>query len=88
MNEVLVRADLELLETYEPSKGGIAVPLTVVCGRQDPLIEEKKMRQWINLSENAFNFLYMDGEHQIITEQHENLAHILRQSMHVLLNAP
>jgi surfactin synthase thioesterase subunit len=86
-NEDLLRADLELLETYQPSKRAVSVPLTVIRGRQDPLIDEKKIRQWVDLSENSFNLIFMDGDHQLIAEQHRRLADIIKQAMRASQNS-
>jgi surfactin synthase thioesterase subunit/acyl carrier protein len=80
-NEGLLRADLELLENYQPSNRPLQVPLTVVRARQDPLIEDKKIRQWLDLSENSFNLVFIDGDHQLIAEQHRRLADVIRQAM-------
>lgn len=86
-NENLLRADLELLETYLPSKRAVSVPLTVIRGRQDPLIDDSKIRQWVNLSENSFNLVYIDGDHQLVAGQHRRLAAIIEQAMHTSQNS-
>ena len=80
-NEALLRADLELLETYQPSKTAVSVPLTVIRARQDPLVDDTKIRQWVGLSENSFNLVVIDGDHQLIAEQHRRLADIIKQAM-------
>jgi surfactin synthase thioesterase subunit len=45
------------------------------------LIEDKKIRRWLDLSENSFNLVFIDGDHQLIAEQHRRLADVIRQAM-------
>jgi surfactin synthase thioesterase subunit len=80
-NEDLLRADLELLETYQPSGQAVDVPLTVIHGRQDPLVDAAKVRRWVDLSESSFSLVVIDADHELIAGQHRRMADILRQAM-------
>lgn len=82
----LLRADLELLETYQPARQGVHIPLTVICGRQDALTQVEKMKQWILLCEAAFSMRFIDGGHQLVTEHQTELGRILREQMHISFN--
>jgi acyl transferase domain-containing protein/acyl-CoA synthetase (AMP-forming)/AMP-acid ligase II/surfactin synthase thioesterase subunit len=85
-NEDLLRADLELLETYQPSKKPVSVPLTVIHARQDPLIDHDKIRQWVDLSADSFNLVVVDGDHQLPSTLHRRLADIIEQAMRASQN--
>jgi acyl transferase domain-containing protein/acyl-CoA synthetase (AMP-forming)/AMP-acid ligase II/surfactin synthase thioesterase subunit/acyl carrier protein len=80
-NEALLRADLELLETCQPSRRVVSAPLTVIRGRQDPLVDDRKVRQWVELSDSAFNLVLIDGDHELLAGQHRRVADIVRQAM-------
>lgn len=86
-NEELLRADLELLETYQPSRRVVSLPLTVIRGRQGPLVDDRKVRQWVDLSDSAFNLVLIDGDHELIAGQHRRVADIIKQAMRASQNS-
>jgi surfactin synthase thioesterase subunit len=79
----LLRADLELSETYQPTRQIISIPLTVIGGRQDPLTEVKKMKEWILLCENAFSIQFVEGGHHLVTEHQNELGRIIKEQMRI-----
>ena len=81
--QTLLRADLELFETYAPSAGLLNVPVAALHARQDPLVEAQAMRGWAALSTGDFLLRSLDGNHQIVTGAPENLARALQQAMDV-----
>ena len=92
-NQELLRADLELLETYRPQRETIQVPLAAICGRQDPLTNSNKMKDWIRLADESFSLSLVEGGHQLVTEHQTELARILKELMRVssstkIVNAP
>lgn len=83
-NQELLRADLELLETYRPKMETVRVPVTAVCGRRDALTDIKKMKDWVRLCEEDFSFRFIDGGHRLVTEHRAELSNILKEEMRVL----
>jgi surfactin synthase thioesterase subunit/acyl carrier protein len=82
----LLRADFELLETYQPARQSVNIPLTVIGGRHDPLTEVKKLKDWILLCESAFSILFIEGGHQLVTEHQNELGRILKEQMRISYN--
>jgi acyl transferase domain-containing protein/acyl-CoA synthetase (AMP-forming)/AMP-acid ligase II/surfactin synthase thioesterase subunit/acyl carrier protein len=79
----LLRADIELLETYQPVQQCVQIPLSVICGRHDPLTEVKKMKEWVHLCEAAFSIFFIDGGHQLVTEHEKELGRIFKEQMRI-----
>lgn len=73
----LLKTDIELLETYHPEKKSVSVPLAVICGRQDPLTDPEKMRAWVQLARTDFSIFFVEGRHNLVTENGTELAQLI-----------
>lgn len=69
----LLRADIELLETYQPSNEEVLASLTIIVGESDSLLLPDKVREWALLSRKDFKIVYMPGGHDLVKEQQEIL---------------
>ncbi|SJN54914.1 Erythronolide synthase, modules 1 and 2 [Vibrio ruber DSM 16370] len=78
----LLRADIKLLETYQPQDSTVGVPLQIIAGLDDPILSPKRVRQWVNFSTGDFELCYLPGGHRLVHEQQAPLlaliAHTLR----------
>ncbi|WP_192349040.1 type I polyketide synthase [Algoriphagus sp. Y33] len=73
----LLRADIQILETYQTCNGAVTAPLTVIVGESDPLMSPEKVRKWALLSLKDFKIFYIPGGHDLVSEQHEVLVHMI-----------
>ena len=81
-NIPLLRADIQLLETYEPTPGGLLnLPLTVIAGKNDHLLEAAKVKGWIGQADTGFTLEWLPAGHDLVTAQKEKLVEIIRKVM-------
>ncbi|NIG56681.1 type I polyketide synthase [Chitinophaga sp. Cy-1792] len=73
----LLRADLQVLECYEPNGAAINVPLTVVAGVSDPLAPPAEVRRWMELSTNDFSICYLKAGHDLVQQKSTDLIKII-----------
>jgi surfactin synthase thioesterase subunit/acyl carrier protein len=83
-NRDLLRADLELFETYRPSAGRLRIPVTAIHCSDDPLVGLAEMHGWGRLTDGDFLLQTIDGGHGIVAERPEDLAKCLRKAMSLL----
>jgi acyl transferase domain-containing protein/acyl-CoA synthetase (AMP-forming)/AMP-acid ligase II/surfactin synthase thioesterase subunit/acyl carrier protein len=63
-----LRADIQMLETYQPQLHTLTCPLHIVGGKADPVTHQSGLRQWISLTDERFSLSLHDGGHDIIKE--------------------
>lgn len=64
--------DWQLAERYGSEKRElirIGCPLTVVYGAQDSMLEEEKVMGWKDLAANDYEYIKVNGSHNLTTEQ-------------------
>jgi surfactin synthase thioesterase subunit len=80
-NQVLLRSDLELFETYRPSAGRLRIPVIAIHCRDDPFVGLAEMHGWGRLTDGDFLLQTIDGGHGVVAERPEELAKCLRKAM-------
>ncbi|MBL6449584.1 SDR family NAD(P)-dependent oxidoreductase [Fulvivirga sp. 29W222] len=73
----LLRADIQILETYQPGNEAVSAPLMVIVGESDPLMSPEKVREWALFSLKDFKISYIPGEHDLVNEQHAVLVGLI-----------
>lgn len=73
----LLRADLTLFETYQPTEERLHVPIASVYSAQDPLVDEASMRRWQRFTEGGFVFKKVEGGHRFVVDNASELAQAL-----------
>ncbi|MEU5214593.1 alpha/beta fold hydrolase [Streptomyces sp. NPDC020807] len=77
----LIRADLRLVETWQPdlSRAALDLPLTVFGGHGDTHAPQSQLAQWAGQSENFIGPRMLDGDHFYFSEDPGPLLeHIVR----------
>lgn len=82
-NHTALKADIELLETYVPANRSLFIPLRVICGTADPLVEPERMKEWISVAQSDFAISFVEGNHQLVHQNASELVQLIRQSMHL-----
>lgn len=82
-NHATLRADIELLETYVPANRELFIPLLVICGTEDPLVEPERMKEWISLTRSDFAISFVEGNHQLVNQNASELVQLIQNSMHL-----
>jgi medium-chain acyl-[acyl-carrier-protein] hydrolase len=77
----LLRADVEVYETYVPSWGPLAVPVTALGGRHDRGVSLDHLRAWENLTSAGFQLAVFDGGHFYLHSAPDEVAAVLRQRL-------
>ena len=77
----LLRADIEILETYQPSNIAVDVPLSIIAGLSDTVLSREKVRNWVNFSNSNFEISYIPGGHMMVSEQREDLITKIAQTI-------
>ncbi|MCH7410672.1 AMP-binding protein [Belliella sp. DSM 111904] len=75
--EDILRADIQILETYEPSKEAVSASMMVFAGESDSLLSSEKVREWALFSSSDFRITYIPGGHNLVFEQHEVLSRMI-----------
>ena len=73
----LLRADIQILETYQPSNEAVAAPVMIIVGESDPLLSPEKVRQWALFTQKDFKISYIPGGHDLVSEQHTVLVSMI-----------
>ncbi|MFB6456399.1 SDR family NAD(P)-dependent oxidoreductase [Chitinophaga sp. Hz27] len=73
----LLRADLQVLECYQPGGMAINIPLTVVAGISDQLAPPAEVRRWMELSTNDFSICYLHAGHDLVQQKSQDLIKII-----------
>lgn len=85
--EPAIRADYELIETYEQElfdRGGverIAAPTVAVLGRDDDTIDPLHIDAWSTLTSGPFRSVSLPGGHNLLLNQPAELAAVIRQGL-------
>jgi surfactin synthase thioesterase subunit len=66
----LLRADMKALETwYCPKEPPLTIPMVVLSGENDPIIDQEKQRAWREFTDSEFHFQVLSGGHFFVKEQ-------------------
>ena len=71
----ILRADVELLETYEESSSApLNCPITALGGINDPAISRKKLEGWKTRTKSEFKQYDFPGKHFFIDEERRSVV--------------
>jgi surfactin synthase thioesterase subunit/short-subunit dehydrogenase/acyl carrier protein len=70
----LLRADLQVLETYQPGSERIDIPLMVICGVEDQLAPPAEVKKWDQLSGPDFLIAEINAGHNMVKENAQDLV--------------
>jgi surfactin synthase thioesterase subunit len=74
----LLRADVEMHESYRPSSDRpLPVPITALRGRDDDLVDADGCAQWADATSAEFSAIELDGGHMYLTEGEETLLRLI-----------
>jgi len=76
-SSALLRADLQVLECYQPHGMEINIPLTVIAGLQDQLAPPAAVRRWMDLATNNFSICFLQGGHDLVQQKSPDLIKII-----------
>lgn len=73
----MIRADIQVLETYLPHLGEVDIPLVLISGLNDEICEPKRVKEWIKLSQNDFSIHYFESNHDLVNNCREKIVEII-----------
>lgn len=82
----ILRADFELLYTYQPDTASapLSCPLTAIGSPQDASVSEDAMQQWQDVAGRSFSYLSLEGGHFYFPKQARTFDQIyLSQNNHL-----
>ncbi len=77
----VVRADVQILETYISVKEPIDIPIVVIAGTNDHIAGIDKVKSWISLSSNNFSIHYIKGGHELIKDHSNEIVEIIKEGV-------
>ncbi|WP_212004529.1 type I polyketide synthase [Chitinophaga sp. HK235] len=77
----LLRADLQVLECYQPGGMEITIPLTVVAGLHDQLAPAATVRRWMDLATDNFSICYLKAGHDLVQQKSQDLIKIISSAI-------
>ncbi len=84
--ETLLRADLKLAETWEPSGRKVSTHIAAFFGVQDAIDPKRNMRSWNNFTSSSFSIHGFAGGHFFINEQKvavvKTIVDLFQQTFH------
>jgi len=86
--QALIRADIEVMETYAPDRTPVNIPLILLGGQTDKIAPPERIRDWIQLAQNDIAIHYCEAGHDLIHECREKIIHIIRQALKDNLEKP
>lgn len=69
--EPVLRADLRLAETWEPSSGAISTPILAMCGERDDIDRHEDMTAWQRHTTGGFALRSFPGGHFFLRDDEE-----------------
>lgn len=70
----ILRADFEMAERYIDDGTVIKCPITVMCGRSDPMENIEMMKSWKKHTSGAFRVSEYDGDHFYLSGSREKVC--------------
>lgn len=81
----LIRADIELTETYEyRAEPPLALPITACGGERDPHVRRLHLEAWKRQTASAFTLRMFDGDHFFLHQSEGALLEMLAHDLHQL----
>jgi medium-chain acyl-[acyl-carrier-protein] hydrolase len=77
----VLRADIRMMECYQPGQGSLTCPLHVFSGSSDPLTADDTLEQWRAETSGPFRIHRFDGGHFFIDSARQDLLAVLRDSL-------
>jgi len=77
----VLRADLEVCETYVTHRGRLQVPITALGGRHDPGVSLDRLRAWGSLTSADFHLAAFDGGHFYLQATLDDVAAVLMRRL-------
>ncbi len=77
----LLRADLQVLECYQPQGIAITVPLTVISGLEDQLAPPEEVRRWMELATTNFSICFLKAGHDLVQQSSQDLIKIISSAI-------
>ncbi len=79
--QALIRADIQVMETYVPDRTPVHIPLVLLGGQTDKIAPPEAIRDWIHLAQNDIAIHYCEAGHDLIHECREKIIRIIRQEL-------
>lgn len=79
--EPLIRADIQVLEQFDARDETVEIPMTVIAARQDEMIQPARVRAWVQLADDDFSFIQIDGTHDLVVTGREELLPVLMKTL-------
>jgi medium-chain acyl-[acyl-carrier-protein] hydrolase len=85
----VLRADFELVETYEPLPGGrLGCPVSAYLGTADPLAQQAEVSAWREETTGPFTFRLFPGDHFYLRGYRTDVLRAVRQDMRGPVTTP
>lgn len=92
LRELLIpalRADMESHEKYVVQDDDpLAVPVTALRGREDPVVSAEEARQWARATTETFTLVEFDGAHMYLVEEAKGLLTLIANTVAPSCTAP
>jgi len=77
-----LRADLQMIETYQYEEGpALACPIKVFGGQDDPEVGREDLSAWSKQTKNKFSLEFFQGDHFFINSGREDLLKSISKSV-------
>jgi acyl transferase domain-containing protein/acyl-CoA synthetase (AMP-forming)/AMP-acid ligase II/surfactin synthase thioesterase subunit/acyl carrier protein len=82
----VVRADFKILETHQSQGGRVKIPMTAIAASNDAIAPPHMVEQWKELCDDNFQYHKIEGNHDLIRQNSEELNNIIELSIGSVLN--
>ncbi len=79
--QALIRADIQVMETYVPDRVPVDIPIVLLGGKIDKIAPPERIREWIQLAQNDIAIHYCEAGHDLIHECREKIIGVVRQAL-------
>ncbi len=79
--ELLLRADLQVLETYPGNQESIDLPLSIISGKHDTLATPGEVKKWAALCTEQFSVRFVNAGHDLLKEKRDELLQFISLEM-------
>lgn len=80
-SQTLIRADLQVMETYMPELEKIDIPLIVLGGLHDKIAPPTAIRDWVQLANQDISIHFCDAGHDLTHACQDKIIGLIRQSV-------
>lgn len=79
--ETLLRADLQVLETYSGNAETIDIPLSIISGKNDTIAIPDEVKKWVHLCTSSFSIRFTENGHDLVRENREALLQFISNEL-------